>query len=61
MDELITKYVVVYGPLALGWAFYWFERRMNYEAQKKLLDLYASSTAALVSFNLLLDERLPRK
>lgn len=61
MEEIFIKGFTIYGPLALGWIAWWFERKDNNANQVKLMEIYATTAGTLAALRQLFEDRLPGK
>jgi hypothetical protein len=59
VEEFLEKLVTVYGPLALGWVFFWLQWRDCREKERRLTELYMSNAAAMAAFKMTIEERFP--
>lgn len=60
MEDFALKLFTLYGPLALGWVAWWFERKENAANQSKLIELFTTSAATMAALRQMIEERLPR-
>jgi hypothetical protein len=59
LEVFLEKLTTVYGPLALGWLFFWLSWRDGREKDRKLTDAYLANATAFATLKQFIEERLP--